>query len=213
MAVTVGSGLSGYVLLWGNMERVQEGRRAPMVWRMAAPPVPHGFLQPLLRRTRHSPLLLPSRHLSTPPPVPGGCAHLGWDLGDVFFEVVGSSCLWQGRLGVRDEGVPVWVSEGPCPFGWLVMSSSVAHLGKSALLKSLGMGLEWEISNGQRDPASLIITPLFLFLLGPEVCVLWMAGPLRVSTPLPPHHHRGQAWFAFSQAWGQTSWVVRHQAP
>lgn len=44
------------------------------------------------------------------------------------------------------------------------------------------MGLEWEISNGQRDPASLI-APLFLSFLGPEVCVVWMAGPLRVSTP------------------------------
>lgn len=92
--------------------------------------------------------------------------------------------------------MPVWVPEGLCPFGRLVMFSSLAYLGESALLKSPGMGLEWEISNGQRDPASLI-APLFLSLLGPEVCVVWMAGPLRVST-LPPKkkkknkkHHRG----------------------
>lgn len=71
------------------------------------------------------------------------------------------------------------------PLGGRLMSSSVAHLGESACLESVGMGLEWEISDGQRDPASLIIAPLFLSLFGPEVCVLWMAGPLRVSTPSP----------------------------
>lgn len=110
MAGTLGSGLSGHVLLWGNMGRVQEGRWAPMVLRRAADPasVP----------TLHAPLLLPSRQPSQPP---HPLHPLGWDLGDVFFEVVGSSCLWQGRLGVRDDGVPVWVPEGLCPFGRLVM--------------------------------------------------------------------------------------------
>lgn len=147
---------------------------------------------PALVPTLHAPLLLPSRQPSQPP---HPLRPLGWDLGDVFFEVVGSSCLWQGRLGVRDDGVPVWVPEGLCPFGRLVMFSSLAYLGESALLKSPGMGLEWEISNGQRDPASLI-APLFLLLLGPEVCVVWMAGPLRVSTPPPKKtknkkHYRG----------------------
>lgn len=72
------------------------------------------------------------------------------------------------------------------PLGGQLMFSSVAYLGESARLKSVGMALEWEISDGQRVPASLLIASLFLFLLGPEVCVLWMAGPLRGSSPRPP---------------------------
>lgn len=75
MAGTLGSGLSGHVLLWGNMGRVQEGRWAPMVWRRAAPRMPHGGLQTPLR---YPPCTLPSScPVASHPSPPTPCTRWG----------------------------------------------------------------------------------------------------------------------------------------